>query len=101
MSIKVLTIDSSAWNADNIGEALILGEFKDENEAMTEIWRDLVQNRRHRAYLLFRSHRWLKVWQKPTTIVWGGLYKGMPRIYQEAMDRSAEKKAARLYGLSA
>ncbi len=101
MPIKVLTVESSAWNADDIGHALLLGEYADESEALTEIWRDVVQKRQHRAYLLFRHHPWVKFWRKPVSIVWGGLHKGMPRIYQEPLDESAEKKAAKLYGLNA
>lgn len=96
MSIKVLTIESSAWSSNNINHALTLGEFTDESEALTEIWRDLVEKRQQRAYLLFRTHRWVKSWQRPTTIVWGGLHNGMPRIYQEPMDESAGKKAAKM-----
>ncbi|MFM8333827.1 MAG: hypothetical protein ACKN9T_19320 [Candidatus Methylumidiphilus sp.] len=101
MAIKVVTVESSAWNADNINHALVLGEFADESEALTEIWRDLVEKREHRAYLIFRINRWVKFWQKPTSIVWGGLYHGVPRIYQEPMGVSAGKKAAKVYSLTA
>ncbi len=101
MTIKVLTVESSAWHADDIKQALFLGEFADESEALTEIWQDLVRKRQHRAYLLFRRHPWLKFWLKPIYIVWGGLHQGMPRIYQEPLDQSAEKKAAKLWGVKA
>lgn len=101
MTIKVLTVESSEWNADTIHQASVLGEFSDESEAMTGIWRDLIEKRQHRAYLLFHSHRWVKFWRRPTSIVWGGLYKGMPRIYQEPLDVDAEKKASKVYGLTA
>ena len=101
MTIKVLTVESSAWNDNNINKALLLGEFADEDEAMTEIWRDLVEKRQRRAYLLFSYHPWVKFWRKPVSIVWGGLYKGLPRIYQESLDESAEKKAAKLFELNA
>lgn len=101
MNIKVVTVESSAWNTDHISQALVLGEYTDESEAMTEIWRDLVQKRQHRAYLIFRRNRWIRFWQKPTSIVWGGLHQGMPRIYQEPIDSQGEKKATRLVSIVA
>jgi len=97
MSIKVLTVETSAWNADDINNALVLGEFADESEALAEIWRDLVQKKHYRAYLLFRRHRLVKFWRKPVGIVWAGMHKGIPRMYQEPLDETAEKKAAKLY----
>lgn len=101
MTIKVLAVESSEWNSDHINQALFIGEYADESEARTEIWRDLVEKRQHRAYLLFDRHPVVKFWRKPVGIIWGGLYKGMPRIYQESLDKLAEKKAAKLYGLNA
>lgn len=100
MSIKVLAIDSSAWDENNLAHTLTIGEFQNGSEALTGIWRDLVAQRKNRAYLLFRSSRWLKYWRTPTSIVWGGLYKGMPRIYQEAMNPFEEKKATKLRWLA-
>jgi hypothetical protein len=102
MSIKVLTVEPSAWNADVINNALLLGEFDDESEALTEIWRDLVENKQYRAYVLFRNGSLANFWQKPVSkakplrIVWGGLHEGMTRMYQEPLDYSEEKKAERL-----
>ena len=96
MTIKVFTVEPSAWNAEGIKNALPLGEFADESEALTEIWRDLVQKRQHQAYLLFRHHPWIKFWRKPVSVVWGGLHRGMPRIYQEHLDPAAAKQAAKL-----
>lgn len=101
MTIKVLTVDASAWNADTIDQANVLGEFSDVNEALTEIWRDLVEKRQHKAYLIFQRHRWIKQWLRPKTIVWAGLHKGMPRIHQEGLDATSEKKASRIYELTA
>jgi len=100
MTIKVLTVETSAWNADDIKHAQILGEFAEESEALTEIWRDLVQKKHYQAYLLFRRHAWIKYWQTPVAIVWTGLHKGMPRMYQEPLDVAAQKKAAKLYEMS-
>ena len=53
MGIKVLTVDTSSWNADIINQAIVLGEHADEGEALTGIWRDL----QYRAYLLFHRRR--------------------------------------------
>lgn len=100
MSIKVLTVETKAWNADDINQASLLGEFADESEALTEIWRDLVEKRHYRAYLLFRRHPLLKFWRRPAGIVWAGLHQGLPRMYQEPLDELAEKKATKLYELS-
>ena len=100
MTIKVFAVESAAWNANKIKHSSVIGEFADEGEALTEIWRDLVLKRQHRAYLIFRHHPWLKFWLKPVSIVWGGLHKGMPRIYQEPMDIAMEKKAAKLKRLA-
>jgi hypothetical protein len=108
MSIKVLTVEPSAWNADDIHNAMLLGEFDDETEALTEIWRDLVQKKQYRAYLMFRNRSGIRLWHKavsatkPLRIVWGGLHEGMTRMYQEPLDQSEEKKAERLlYALNA
>jgi hypothetical protein len=89
MTIRVLSVEYSSWNTDN-NQALLLGEFSDENEALTEIWRDLVQKKQHRAYLLCRRHRWIKSWRKPVSIVWGRLQDGLPKIYQEALDANSK-----------
>ena len=96
MTIKVFTVDHSAWNPEGIKNAMLLGEFSDETEALTEIWRDLVMNKQYRAYVLLRHHPWVKFWRKPVSVVWGKLHQGMPRIRQEPLDRAAAKYAAKL-----
>jgi hypothetical protein len=101
MTIKVLTVESAAWRSDNFSQGSLLGEFNSEDEALTEIWRDLVQKKQRRAYLLFRRHPWFRFWHKPDSIVWAGLHDGMPRIHREALEAGEEKKAAKLYGLIA
>jgi len=101
MTIKVLTVDTVEWNENNIQRAIVLGEYANENEALTEIWRDLVEKRQSKAYLLFQKHRWIRLWRRPKSIVWGGLHKGMPRIYQEGLDALSEKKASKIYQLAA
>lgn len=85
MSIRVFSVEMSAWEAGDLNHALLLGEYADEGEAVTDIWRDLVEKKQHRTYLLFRHHAWLKFWRKPVAIVWGTLHGGMPRIQQEPL----------------
>ena len=100
-TIKVLAVDAPEWTIDENNRASLLGEFADENEAMTEIWRDLVEKKQHKTYLLIRNHRWVKSWRKPISIVWGRLHGGMPKIYQESLEDSKENTLSKLYKLIA
>ena len=95
--IKVVSIEFSAWMVEGANNAEVLGEFPSQDEAVTAIWMHLVQNRQHRAYLMFERNTLLLKWFPPKAIVWGTLQDGLPRIYQEHMDRFSAKKAFKMY----
>jgi len=92
MTIKVIVVESSAWNADDIKQTLVLGEFADESEALTEIWRDLVRKRQHRAYLLFRSHPWLRFGGSRSPSFGEGCTKACPGSTRSPWIRWRKKK---------
>jgi hypothetical protein len=95
--IKVLCIEFSIWMVENAPAAQVLGEYAHHDEAMSAIWKHQVQTRKHHAYLMFLRQPFLMRWQPNSTIFWGTLQNGVPRIYQEAMDSSASRRAFKLY----
>jgi hypothetical protein len=95
--IKILSIEFSAWMVEGGHAAEVLGEFTHQEEAVSAIWKHLVQTRQHHAYLMFKRQPFLLRWQPETTVLWGTLQGGVPRIYHEQMDASAAKRAFKLY----
>jgi len=78
-------------------EPTVLGQFEHQDEAVSAIWMHLVQQRQHHAYLLFKRQPILRRWQPNTTMFWGTLHGGVPRLYQEQLDASAAKRTFKLY----
>jgi hypothetical protein len=94
--IKVVSIKFSQWMKNSAEGAQVLGDFQAHDEAVTAIWTHLVQERQHCAYLLLEHHWWWN-WFPPRYIFWGAVQDGMPKIYQEQLDRFSAKRVLKMY----
>jgi hypothetical protein len=95
--IKILTVEFATWMVEGAGNVKVIGEYATHDEAVSGIWMHLVQTRQHHAYLMFQRHPLLRRWQPLSSMFWGTLQNGVPRMYQEQLDPTSAKRAFKIY----